>query len=271
MSKKLLVLCFVLLASVMLTQATTVITGMNWDSPFIEPFPARANDYHVKGIVRSAGNVMPTLHSSWGWDNAHVTTWHLNGLSLRQLPNDPGAWEFEADFITDNGGIVFNGAMCHFGIEFKTNVYNYLIMLDAYWTYNGVRVADAVVTGFHVWEDVQRGVRLQLRNDLVNRQVMTMANVQVAVTDKEIPLPAMSRDFVGLPGAAPVKEFADIKWVNVANKVVLEPGKTFDLDLRTVGLVPAEGQFVQVRFLDPFTGAGAWMQHGHTAQPEPVR
>lgn len=273
--KLFIVVCLVLFVSSMMIEARTYITGINFDVTFTEPYPARANDFHIKASVLSRNNVMPRLRTHWNYDYSNHVQWGMTGMSLTQSTTDPNRWDFTADYRTDNGLFVFNGATCHFGVEFLTEYYNTIRITEAYWTYNGRNVGNATIPGFHSWERPY-GPVIVLSNDTAI--AADVANLQFAVTTAPIPLADMSRNAIGLPGTASImsatsstistQAYSDIKWVSYPDKIRIEPKSSVEINLSTLGIKLGEGQFLQGRFINPATGDGTWLQHQHTIEIE---
>lgn len=263
--KLFVIVCLVLFVSTMMVDARSYITGMNWDVAFTLPYPTIGNDFHVKGKVLSGNNVMPTKRAHWNYDYSNFVNWNLTGYSISQNASNPNEWDFSMDFRIGGGLFVFNGARCHFGVEFKTERYNSIVITELYWTRDGVNIGNANVLGFHAWERPY-GPYFSLEN--ASAVAIDVAEMQFAVTDIAVPLEAMARNDIGLPGTAPNKAYADIKWVNYPEKLRVEPKKSVEINLTELGIRLAEGQFLQVRYVNPATGDGTWVQHQHTIEVE---
>jgi hypothetical protein len=258
------IFCMVLCLSFIYGQSLRYVKA-NWDSPFSEPYPGKANDFHVKGKVRSANNVKPDMSRYWSFDHVDAdeggTKWYMNGDSIRQDPEDPEYWNFELDFKTEEG-YVSDGATVHFGVEYLADQYNHIEIEEAYYTKDGEWVADAMLMSFNVVERPFDGAVLTISNQL--NRVAIWEQMEVAVTDINVPLQDMFYTGIGGPGTTAKNSlYSEIKWVKIPEPVKVAPKSHIEFKLADLGLSIKTGQFLLVRAIDAQTGAAQWVQHGH--------
>ncbi len=258
--KKLLLVTLMLLMAAPMVYGRWVTAKGNWDIPFNVPGEEIANDFHVEGIVLSRNNEKPKLEKWWVKDD-NGNTWWMNGECITQDPADPKQWHFGFDFKTD--GDVKQGQVVHFGFTFTVDLSNDIWIEDAWWTRDGKRIGPAVpIGGFSI--DLIGGTTFSntvtMRNDMADT-VVALDTLEFAVTDTEVPLEAMDRDGLGVPGERGSKEFSTIEWRRFPTPLVLKPKETFKIDLKSLGLQLEPGKFLQIRANDTHTKLPSWWQH----------
>lgn len=261
MMKTLLVICFVLMVTGMMVDAKAYITGINWDTTCDLPYPKTANDYHVKGKVWSANNIIPQKIEHAGFDKTGITTWALTGFSVNMSATEPDVYDFTMDYKITKGEDVFNTAPLHFGIKFSTEDYNRIEITEAYWTHDGENVGPSNVTGYHIWDDSLLGLQIEVHNNTT--ATMDIHDMQLTVTRTEIPLGAMSRSEMGLPGTSGTSKYSTLKWINYNEKIHIEPKSSAVLNLSKIAVRPNEGEFLLLRFTEYNSGNATWIQHQH--------
>lgn len=225
--------------------SSALVVGLNDDVHF--DYPGEANDFHIEGVIYSAGGVTPTVTNIIVFGDPGTGNWVVTQYGL--IPDGPGRWKFYAHFETD-GRIVFC-QWIHFGIMFDVEAKNIIAELEGWWTLDGVPLVDLLgenrqvpVTGFDV-SGVGVGKTLKVTNDtnipvVVNQLELTVSNVQ-------IPLEDMFINGLGRPNL-PSPKFPNLVWHDVPGlPLTLQPGQFFEIQLINVGIMMLPGQFLEMR------------------------
>lgn len=221
-----------------------IVVGLNDDIHF-DYQGYRANDFHIEGIVYSAGGIEPNINEIIIFGDPGTGNWSKSGWTLTPVPGSPDQWRFTMDFVTD--GFITFCQWIHFGIEFNVEAKNIIARLVGWWTLDGepMQVGDSAqvaVTGFEVTKDPTGApqFRLRISNDSsLPVQVSQMewvifedANLQTVEPDP-VPLEDMSKKEggVGRPGEDSLK-YPHLIWLpvqTIPDRVEIRPGSFFDV------------------------------------------
>lgn len=205
-----------------------------------------ANDYHVNADIRSDNNWIPRLIDSSSVDLSHNTIWYMNHLDIDQAGIDSNIWHTQMDFHTSAGGVIFAGDIVHFGVTFR--VYGFAFGMYrprlAWWTLNDVFVCPARLIGFELHEPIPFFPVITLFNDMDVE--LTVQQLEFGVNPTEVPLEDMSPDGLGVPGDP--GKYPLIKWVPINEPIKIEPGKSVDIDLKSIGIELKTGEFLEFRY-----------------------
>ncbi len=248
---------------------TGIIVSLNDDVHF-DYQGLRANDFHVEGIVYSAGGLPPTLGNVIIFGDPGTGNWSVAGHSLRPLTGDQ--WRFTIDFITD--GYVEYCQWIHFGFEFYIKRYNIIADLRGWWTLDGIPVSagDVPISGFNVDElgmirpDLQT---LRFTNDTIIP--IAYESLELAVSNVKVPLEDLFITGLGRPFEnSPL--YPNLNWISIPTiPSILNPGEFFDVFLENFDIQIPPGQFLLMRGQQLMEGSdsGDWgyFWHQHEANP----
>lgn len=254
----------------MMVNATTYITGKNWDTTFNLPAPEKANDYHIQGKIHSKST--PVWSRYWCGDNDPDTDWELVGHTLTPSTDEADTWDFSMDFMIKDYQYIESGTTCRFGVEFKTEILNHLDITGMIWTRDLVEIDKDETTGFNVWDNAEKVTTVSFDNrlrDILSRRI-DITQLQFAVTDLQIPIADLGREGLGYPGTCTNPRYAGIRWISYPGTLHVEPRSSVEINLTELGVHLKEGQFLQIRYIDPATGDASWVQHEHSTIPVPA-
>lgn len=258
--------------------AEMVVVGLNDDVHF--DFPGLiANDFHVEGLIHSAGGIAPVVNNVIVFGDGTTGNWTVAGYTLTQI--GPEDWWFTIDFVTD--GSITYCQWLHFGIEFYVEMLNVIADLHGWWTLNGVPIngpmradqSDVAVTGF--WADdlgtIRPGLQtLRITNDTTNIPIV-IPQYEVAISYTRVPLEDMFTNGLGRPGE-PSPMYPDLEWITIDAIPPLPPESFFDVYLEDYGVIIPPGGFLLMRGQQLWDGAPTrgggdwgwfWEQHGAPA------
>jgi hypothetical protein len=239
---------FMLLMVMLMVPAmlSAIVVGLNDDVHF--NYNGEANDFHIEGIIHSAGGVTPLVTSIMVFGDPGTGNWQVSGYSLVNI--GPEDWYFKLDFKTD--GFITYCQWIHFGIKFDVKAKNIIARLKGWWTLDGnpiFKSADqyqqVAVTGFEVAED-EGGKFFKIMND--TDIPVEVKQAELVVTNYEVPLIDMYTTGLGRPGEISPK-YPQLTWKDINQYLpsVFEPGQHFKIYLSQVGIYLQPGQFLQVR------------------------
>jgi len=256
------------------TPTGLIVVGFNDDVHF-DYEGVMANDFHVEGIVHSAGGSPPIVGDILVFGDPGTGNWTVSGYHLVQI--NPEEWRFTADFVTD--GFISFCQWIHFGIFFYVDGRNIIADFHGWWTLDGQPVGSGgvPVTGF--WADDLGQIRpgaqtLRIMND--SGLSLTLPGIEMAVYSIEVPLEDLFITGLGRLGQ-PSPLYPELEWVAAPGfPRVMETNSFFDVALEQIGIFIPPGGFLLIRGQQLMAGAASgdwgwfWEQHGSMPIGTPI-
>lgn len=254
--KKLLLIVTLVLLIPCLIMAAIVPVGLNDDVHF-DYMGLQANDFHIEGLIHSAGGVTPMVQNIIIFGDPGTGNWMVKGYSLKRIGMTDD-WTFKLDFVTDQ--FISFCQWIHFGIMFEVEGSNIIFDLVGWWTLDGSPLSplppasgigktqeedpDAYyqvpVTGF----DVSGGlVRIQNGTNMP----VEVKQYELAISEERVPLEDMFITGLGKPGEiSPM--YPGLVWIDaIEEPLILGPQEEYQIDLGSLGIFLQPGQCLQMR------------------------